>query len=153
MAILTIGKTIKTTPTTTTASWVQPLSDGSDGCAGGGKRLLNVYSNNMIDTTIVDFFSFFKSFSPLNNEPNAKTCCSKCGAAGTYSKCIAFDYNTQTNICKMYAVKTEEAFYYVYDIKYSYEQPEGDPAFLIGYGYNITYVIPQKNRHSGIFLD
>ena len=144
--------TTTTTTTTTTAPWIKPLSDGLDGCAGGSKHLLQVFSNNMIDTTMVDFFSFFTSFSPLNNVPNAKTCCSKCGASGTFSKCIAFDYNAQTNVCQMYAVKTEEAFYYVYGIKYSYEQAEGQSAFLIGYGYNTTYFVPQTNRYSGVYL-
>ena len=144
--------TTPTTTTTTTAKWLNELDDDIVGCYGGKDTLFQVYSDYKIDSTLTNFFSYFTAFLPVSNVPTAKGCCLKCSAPGRFSTCIAFDYDVQAQICQMYAVKTEEAFYYVFDNKFSYNVAVGQPEFLTGYGTNVSYIVPFSSRYSGIIL-
>ena len=141
--------------TTATASWIQSQDDGIFVCFGGGAKNLtfNIYSDNMIDSSKQDFFDFFTIFSAVKNVGNAKSCCLKCGASGTFSTCIAFDFDVQTNICQMYSIKTATAHYFHDGADHSYQILEGQPEFLFGYSNNITYVVPQINRFTGVMSD
>ena len=146
-AVTSTGKNMITSP------WLQTI-DSSIGCYGGKNIFFKVFSNSMIDSTLPSFFDYFTVFNPIKNVINAQSCCLKCGSIGTFSSCIAFDFNDQTKTCQMYAIKTEDAFYIQNGVEIHYQKLDGQPEFLNGYSTNnVVYIVPnQINRYTGVFL-
>ena len=142
--------TTTTTKTTTTPKWIKQKEDGTYFCYGGGSNdnILDIHFDQMIDTSLADFDYYFVTL-PSITTANAYKCSSKCGATGTYSACIAFDYDIQTKICNMYAIKTETRNYYVYGKGFTYYIYNAQPEFLSGYN-NITYLTEKSNHLTAI---
>jgi hypothetical protein len=151
-----LGQTAVTTKAQSmiTPTWLQSI-DGTIGCYGGKSIFFQVFSNTMIDSTLPSFFDYFTALNPLRSVTNAYNCCLKCGSIGTFSSCVAFDYNDQTKTCQMYAIKTEDAFYIQNGKEYHYEKLDGQPEFLNGYSTGkVVYIVPnQANRYTGVFLN
>jgi hypothetical protein len=138
-----------TTKSATTGLWLQN-NDNIVGCYGGRRRFYQVFSNNSINSSLSNFFDYFVVLPVLRNVNNANLCCSRCGTAGTYSSCIGFDFNSQTNICQMYAIKKITVREFGYD--YIVDAAQAD--FLLGQGHTSTvYVVPTNNRWTGVFVD
>jgi hypothetical protein len=137
-----------TTKSATTGLWLQNY-DNIVGCYGGRRRFYQVFSNNSINSTLSNFFDYFVVLPVLRNVNNANLCCSRCGTAGTYSSCIGFDFNSQTNICQMYAIKKITVREFGYD--YIVDAAQAD--FLLGKDNGTVYVGPTNNRWTGVFVD
>ena len=147
-AVVRKNNVVIATSSTTSAPWLQKLDD-TIGCYGGKSKFFEVYSNYSIDSTLPNFFDYFTALKIAKNIPNANSCCLKCGVSGPYSKCIGFDFNSQTNICQMYAIKLIK----VVEDGYTYTEPAAQAAFLTGYTIGFSYVVQNQNDWTGVYVD
>ena len=147
-AVVRKNNVVIATSSTTSAPWLQKLDD-TIGCYGGKSKFFEVYSNYSIDSTLPNFFDYFTALKIAKNIPNANSCCLKCGVSGPYSSCIGFDFNSQTNICQMYAIKLIK----VVEDGYTYTEPAAQAAFLTGYTIGFSYVVQNQNDWTGVYVD